>query len=257
MKERLDIILVGRRLVESRTKAQWLIKNGFALVDGKKVLKPGKLIDNSLEITLVKEFPYVGKGGIKLEAAINKFSISIEEKVCADIGASIGGFTDCLLKHGAAKVYAIDTAKDILHPSLLCKDHVVKLLGVDARDLEKLEEKVDILTIDITFASLRKILPKCRDFLRLEGDIIALIKPLWETDYHEESKFRIIQDPKQIKEILLSLLKWSKDKGIFPVGLIKSPLLGKGGSIEFLVHLKINSDNTDFDYIARINEVIR
>ncbi len=121
MKERIDILLVERRLVESRTKAQWLIKNGYVLVNGKKVLKPGKRIYNSLKIKLEKSFPYVGRGGLKLEAALNSFSILVEGKTCVDIGASIGGFTDCLIKHGAFKVYAIDRATDLLHPSLRCE----------------------------------------------------------------------------------------------------------------------------------------
>jgi len=257
MKERLDIILVGRRLVESRTKAQWLIKNGFVIVDGKEVKKPGKLVNNSLKITLIKEYPYVGKGGLKLEAAIKEFSILVDGKVCADIGASVGGFTDCLLKHGAVKVYAIDTATDLLHPSLLCKDFVIKLLGVDARTLESLDEKVDLLTIDITFASLRAILPKSQELVKNDGDIIALVKPLFETEFYEESKFNIIQDPKELREILVNLLNWSINNKIYPIGLIKSPLLGKGGSIEFFVHFKINLDNPEFDYNSRIEEIIR
>ncbi|MFX1311699.1 MAG: SAM-dependent methyltransferase, partial [Promethearchaeota archaeon] len=110
MKERVDILLVERRLVESRAKAQWLIKNGYVSVNKKKITKPGKKIDNALEIHLKKAFPYVGRGGLKLEAALKEFSISVENKICADIGSSVGGFIDCLIKHGAKKVYAIDKA---------------------------------------------------------------------------------------------------------------------------------------------------
>ena len=141
MKERIDIILVERQLVESRVKAQWLIKNGFVLVNGVLLKKPGKRVDNKANITLKNEFPYVGRGGLKLEAALNKFAIMEKNKVCADIGASIGGFTDCLLKNRALKVYAIDTAKNILHPSLTSKyGRIIKLLGVDARSLIELDE---------------------------------------------------------------------------------------------------------------------
>ncbi|KKN04711.1 hypothetical protein LCGC14_1094600, partial [marine sediment metagenome] len=110
MKERIDLLLVERRLVESRTKAQWLIKQGFVLVEGKKILKPSKRIDNILSIQLIKKFPYVGRGGLKLEVALKEFSIDATGKICADVGASVGGFTDCLLKHGARKIYAIDKA---------------------------------------------------------------------------------------------------------------------------------------------------
>jgi len=145
-KERIDILLVERRLAESRTKAQWLIKKGYIFVNKKQIIKPSKRFDNSLEIQLIKGFPYVGRGGLKLEAALKEFTLSVKEKICADIGASVGGFTDCLLKHGALKVYAIDNATDLLHPSLRCekmKAKVIPILGVDARDLIPIEEELD------------------------------------------------------------------------------------------------------------------
>ncbi len=162
MKKRIDVLLVENNLVESRTKAQWLIKKGYVSVDGKRILKPGRKVENSLEVQLKRNFPFVGRGGLKLQAALKAFSILVKGKVCADIGASIGGFTDCLLKHNVSKVYAIDNAEDLLHPSLRCekmKNRVIPLLGIDARELNKLEEKVDVCTIDITFASLKDILP--------------------------------------------------------------------------------------------------
>ena len=259
MKERIDILLVERRLVESRTKAQWLIRNGYVLVNGDVVKKPGKRIDNTILIELTQKFPYVGKGGLKLEAALNAFSINVEEKICADIGASIGGFTDCLLKFGASKVYAIDTATDLLHPSLRCekmKDKVIALLGVDARILKRLNEEVDICSIDVTFSSLRDILPNIRNFLKKEGDIIALIKPLFETELKEDKKLDIIQNPRRLKSILLELINWNINNGFYPYGLIKSPILGKGGSIEFLIHLKINKIHSSFEYKEIIDNII-
>jgi len=197
MKERIDLLLVERRLVESRTKAKWLIKNGYVFVNDSIIKRPSKKIDNSYEITLKKQFPYVGRGGLKLEEAINNFSISVKDKVCADIGASIGGFTDCLLKHGAFKVYAVDTATDLLHPSLMCnKVQVVALLGVDARKLANLPEKVDLITIDITFSSLRDILPTALKFIKITGDIIVLVKPIFETNFYDNQKFKIVKDSK-------------------------------------------------------------
>ncbi len=248
MKERLDILLVDRHLVESRTKAQWLIKNGYVRVNGVKVRKSGKRIDNTHDIILKSEFPYVGRGGLKLEKALIDFSISVEGKVCADIGASIGGFTDCLLKHGASKVYAIDVADEMLHPSLMCEKRVINLSGIDARTLKNLEEIVDIFTIDVTFTSLKTILPNLGNFLKKDGDIIALIKPLFETKFHGIKKFKIINDADELKKILLELIVWSEKNGIFPYGLIKSPILGRGGSIEFLIHFKIENKSLYFDY---------
>jgi len=257
MKERIDILLVERRLVESRVKAKWLIKNGYVLVNGSLVKKPSKKIDNSNDISLISEYPYVGRGGLKLEEAIKKFSIEVKNKICADIGASIGGFTDCLLKHGALKVYAVDTAVDLLHPSLMCnKEQVVALLGVDARNLSTLNEKVDIIVVDITFSSLEDILPKVSKFLKIEGDIIVLVKPIFETNFYEVSKFKIIKDKKVLREILHNLLDWSIKNELFPQAIMKSPILGKGGSVEFFIHFKINNSYEKQDYSNLIEKIL-
>ena len=244
MKERLDILIVERRLVESRTKAQWLIKNGFVLVNGVPLTKPGKKVDNNEEVILKQSFPYVGRGGLKLEAALDKFSIDVEQKTCLDLGASIGGFTDCFLQRGAKKVYAVDTAKDLLHPSLICKkNRVIQLEKTDARNLIKLGETVDIIAIDITFASLKEILPYSKHYLKEEGDIIVLVKPLFENKSQKKDKFRIITNESELKKILKNLNNWALANEIFPINMIRSPILGKGGSIEFLIHFKINKDN--------------
>ena len=243
MKERLDIIVVERRLVESRTKAQWLIKSGFVLVNGMKILKSSKRVDLNSKIKLTKKYPYVGRGGLKLEAAIKSFAIDITEKICVDIGASVGGFTDCLLQHGALKVYSVDTAINLLHPSLTCKDDkIVELRGVDARELTSLPEKIDVATVDVTFSSLRSILPNIKSYLKQDGDIIVLIKPIFETNFHQEKKFKIINDMKKLKGILRDFIEWSRLNALYPKGLIASPLLGKGGSIEFLVHIQIEEE---------------
>ncbi|MFX0070973.1 MAG: TlyA family RNA methyltransferase [Candidatus Hermodarchaeota archaeon] len=259
MKERIDILLVERRLVESRVKAQWLIKNGLVLVNGIEIIKPGKKIDNSLEIQLKSEFPYVGKGGLKLEAALKEFNISVKGKVCIDIGSSIGGFTDCLIKQDALRVYAVDTATDLLHPSLRCekmKNRVIPLLGVDARKLTEMQEMVDLCTIDITFASIKEILPIIKQFLKKEGEIISLIKPIFETEYYNTEKFKVVKEKSKLKSILLDSIRWSLKNDIYPYGIMKSPILGKGGSIEFLIYYKVDRENIDLNYESRINELI-
>ncbi len=257
MKERLDILVVERRLVESRSKAQWLIGNGYVLVNDLEITKPGKKVDNASEIRLKSEFPYVGRGGLKLEAALQQFSISVNGKTCADIGSSIGGFVDCLLKRGASKVYAIDTATDLLHPSLICNEHVVKMLGVDARTLQNLDEKVNLCTIDITFASLKDVIPNVRRFLKPKGDIVALMKPLFETNYLKQSKLDFIKSKEQLEEILLDLLDWSEKNDYFPLNLIRSPILGKAGSIEFLIHYKMERPQYPLDIEKRVKEIIK
>jgi len=257
MKERLDILLVERRLVESRTKAKWLIKNGYVLVNSRIIRKPAKKIDNIYNISLTAAFPYVGRGGLKLEAALDQFSIKVKNKICADIGASIGGFTDCLIKHGAAKVYAIDTAKELLHPSLICnKNQVVALLGVDARKLSSFEEKVDIISIDVTFSSLKDILPNLLKFLKKDGDIIVLVKPIFETNFYNDEKLRIIKDKTVLRTILKDLLEWSVKNNIFPKEVMKSPIIGKGGSIEFFIHFKLENRYYDNDYVKLIKSVL-
>ena len=256
MRERLDVILVERRLVESRTKAQWLIKSGFVFVDDIKILKSSKRVDNTSKIKLTKKYPYVGRGGLKLEAALKKFLIDVKGKICVDIGASIGGFTDCLLQHGALKVYAVDTATHLLHPSLTCKDDkIVELFGVDARELSSLPEDVDIATVDVTFSSLRSVLPNIKNYLKQDGEIIVLVKPLFETNFHQEKKFKIINDVTILRKILRDFIRWSKLNSLYPKGLIASPLLGKGGSIEFLVHLQVEKE-FDFKTDIVINEAL-
>jgi len=245
MKKRIDFILVEKNLVESRTKAQWLIRNGYVFINGKKVIKPGKLVDINQEIQLKKNFPYVSRGGIKLEAALNKFSISPKGKTCADIGSSVGGFTDCLLKHGASRVYAIDTAIDLLHPSLKkekIEEAIISISGLDARNLIPIKEKVDICTIDVTFASLRTILPNVKRVLKDDGDIIALVKPVFETEFHKKDKLDVIHDPTQLYHILYDLIQWNIENHFFPYGIIKSPILGKEGSKEFFSSFKIEKN---------------
>ncbi|MFO8020299.1 MAG: TlyA family RNA methyltransferase [Promethearchaeia archaeon] len=260
MKESLDLILVERRLVDSRRKAQWLINNGYVLVNGEKIAKPGKQIDNELEIELTKQFPYVSRGGIKLEKALATFKININGKVCADIGASVGGFTDCLIKHGAEKVYAIDSSTNLLHLSLRCKKmegKVIPMLGIDARELKDLEQNVDLCTIDITMTSLRNILPNVENFTKKEGEIVGLIKPIFEITEDLSVNENNLKKSKDLQKILEKFMEWCCNHGFFPHGLILSPLKGKGGTREFLIHLKFK-EKADFDYHKKIqNELAK
>jgi 23S rRNA (cytidine1920-2'-O)/16S rRNA (cytidine1409-2'-O)-methyltransferase len=237
--------------VESRVKAQWLIKNGYVIVNDREIVKPGKRIENTSIITLKQKFPYVGRGGLKLEAALKKFSVNAKGKVCVDIGASVGGFTDCLLRNGAKRIYTVDTAHDLLHPSLKCKDDkIFELSRVDGRRLKSLPTKIDVVTVDVTFSSLKSILPNTKSYLNTNGDIIVLVKPLFETNFREDLRFKIITDELVLTRILKDLIDWNIKHSFFPKALIVSPLLGKGGSIEFFLHLKIDKDyNFDFEDI--------
>ncbi|MFX0106506.1 MAG: TlyA family RNA methyltransferase [Candidatus Hodarchaeota archaeon] len=251
MKERIDVLLVKRKMVDSRTKAQWLIKSGYVLVDKKQIMKPSKRIENTLEIEVTRNFPYVGRGGLKLESALKNFSISVKGKICVDIGASVGGFTDCLIKHGALRVYAIDTATNLLHPSLLrekMKEKVIPLLGIDARNLSPIEEKVDICTIDVTFSSLKAILPSVRRILKKDGDIIGLVKPVFETEFYTIRRLDIGQDPNKLFQILNDLIQWITDNQFYLYGIIKSHTLDKERSKEFLLHLRLKQNGLKLDF---------
>jgi len=228
-------------------------------VENKKILKPSKKIDNSLIIKLVKAFPYVSRGGLKLENALNEFSISVKGKICADIGASVGGFTDCLIKHGALKVYAIDTALDLLHPSLRTEEmnkKIIPVLGLDARNLISIQEECDICTVDVTFASLREIIPNVKRILKKNGEIIALVKPIFETVFHNNKRFGIIKDPNHLFQILKDLIRWNIKNQIYPLKIVKSPILGKEGSIEFFIHLRFGEFRKNLDYNKLIKAIL-
>ena len=259
MKERIDILLVERRLVESRTKAQWLIRKGYVIVNGIEITKPGKKVDNSYDIQLKRKFPYVGRGGLKLEVALDEFSICVEDRICADIGASIGGFTDCLQQQGAKKIYSIDIASDRLHPSLMCekmKGKVIPFLGVDARQIIHLDEKIDICTIDVTFASLKSILPNTKNFVKKDGDIIALVKPSFESDLRRTGKFRILQDSSFINKILVELIGWCIENQFNPLGIIRSPMLDIERSPEFFIHLRFDNQKRTINITECIKKLL-
>ena len=259
MKERIDILLVERRLVESRTKAQWLIRKGYVIVNGTKITKPGKKVDNSYDIQLERKFPYVGRGGLKLDAALDEFSICVEDRVCVDIGASVGGFTDCLLQHGAKKIYSIDIASDRLHPSLKCekmKDKVIPFLGVDARNIIHIDEKIDICSIDVTFTSLKSILPNTKNFLKKDGDILALVKPYFESDVRRRGKLRIGEDSLFYHKILMDLSEWCSKNQFNLTGIIKCPLLDIETSTEFFMHLRIDGKNSTYNMAESIKTLL-
>ncbi|MHA2036881.1 MAG: TlyA family RNA methyltransferase [Promethearchaeota archaeon] len=260
MKERIDVLLVERRLVESRTKAQWLIRNGYVLVNGIEITKPGKKIDNCFDIQLTRTFPFVSRGGLKLEAALDEFSICIDNKICADIGSSTGGFTDCLLQHGAKRIYSIDIASDRLHPSLRCekvKDKVIPFLGVDARQIIQIGENIDFCSIDVTFTSLKSILPNTKFFLKQDSDIIALVKPFFESNLKKTEKSKKIQDPSFQNYILKDLVGWCIENKFNPIGIIKSPLLDFESTTEFLIHLRIDDQKNPFNIKENIKRLLK
>ena len=236
---RIDILLVERGLAESRSLAQRLVMAGQVRVNGQVVPKPAVTFspDASIEIDLGAR--YVSRGGEKLESALQDFGIEIAGKVCADVGASTGGFTDCLLQHGAQKVYAIDVGRGILHWKLRQRPDVVALEGTNARYLKRLPEPVDLVTIDASFISLKILLPVVRDWYRESGgEMIVLIKPQFEAGKSETARGKgVIRNPEVHKQVIYDVVRSAEIGGYQITNLMRSPLLGPKGNVEFLASL--------------------
>jgi 23S rRNA (cytidine1920-2'-O)/16S rRNA (cytidine1409-2'-O)-methyltransferase len=239
-KLRLDLALVQRGLAETRARAQALILAGHVRVDGQTATKAGQLIPADAQIVIAAPLPYVSRGGIKLAAALDAFAIRPIGWVCADVGASTGGFTDCLLQYGAARVYAIDVGYGELAWSLRNDARVVVLERTNARYLSALPDGalVDLATIDVSFISLRLILPAVRGWLRASGHIIALIKPQFEAGRAHVGRGGVVRDRNVHRAVLVDLLAFARELDLGPQGVIPSPVRGPAGNIEFLAHLQ-------------------
>lgn len=255
-KERIDKLMVERGLVESRTRAQALILAGKVIVREQRIDKPGQLIETDAEIRIKGEaMRYAGRGGLKLEAALHGFLIDPGGKNCIDIGASTGGFTDCLLQHGAARVWAVDVGHNQLAWRLRQDPRVIVIEGLNARDLrpERFPVRFDLATIDVSFISLTKILPALLPCLTDTADCISLIKPQFEVGKGEVGRGGIVTDPEKHRRVLNEINNAALKIGFYPVGLIESPILGAEGNREFLMHLKPADAGCD---IGRIDERI-
>ena len=234
--QRLDIVLTTRGLVESRALAQRLIMAGQVRVDGQMVLKPSVLVAETVSLEVIQGPPYVSRGGEKLAGAFEVFNLDVSGLVCADVGASTGGFTDCLLQNGAAKVYAIDVGSGILHWKIRQDSRVVVMEGTNARYVEHLPETVSFITVDVSFISLKTILPVVKGwFGQAGGTIIALIKPQFEAGREEVARGDgVIRDRNVHRRILDEVLQFAIQEEFGPRGLVRSPLVGPKGNVEFL-----------------------
>lgn len=237
-KVRLDVALVEKGLVKSREKAKALIMAGQVLVDNKKIDKAGTEIDPQLEIRILgNDLPYVSRGGLKLEKAIQAFELDFQGKVVADIGASTGGFVDCALQHGARKVYAIDVGYNQLDWKLRSDERVVNMEKTNARYLvpQDLGEAVDFVTTDVAFISLDKILPPAVALLAQDGQIAALIKPQFEAGREYVGKKGVVRDPIVHQQVIHKILTLCAELGLAVNGLTYSPIKGPEGNIEYLL----------------------
>ncbi len=254
VKRRLDTLLVERGLVESRERAQSLILAGKVKVDGQVAHKPGKRVSADAEITLEEALPYVSRGGLKLEEALKRFQLDLSGLICADVGASTGGFTDCLLQHGAAKVYAIDVGYGQLAWKLRQDPRVVVLERTNIRYLESLPEPIDLATIDVSFISLELVLPPVLNFLKPGGQIIALVKPQFEAGREQVGKGGVVKDPEVHGQVLHKVATMAQDLGLQVLGLIPSSLKGPAGNVEFFIHLSRGGRGVAVDLERAIEE---
>jgi 23S rRNA (cytidine1920-2'-O)/16S rRNA (cytidine1409-2'-O)-methyltransferase len=235
-RERLDVLLHKTGLAESREQARRLIMAGQVSVGGATVDKPGTRVVPTAALHIEARPRYVSRGGLKLEAALTAFAVDVRGLVAADIGASTGGFTDCLLQHGAARVYAVDVGYGQLAWGLRQDRRVVVMERVNARHLQTLPEPIDLTTIDVSFISLKLVLPAVIPLLKPIGQIVALAKPQFEAGRTQVGKGGVVRDSAVHHAVLRDLLAWASAHGLQTQGLIASPLRGPAGNIEFLVH---------------------
>ncbi len=237
-KRRIDSLLVERGLVGSQAKAQALIMAGEVMVAGKATIKPGTLVPEEAVITILEPPPFVSRGGSKLEYALGQFQLDVSSRVVADIGASTGGFTDCLLKRGASRVYAIDVGYGQLDYRLRQEPRVVVMERVNARYPISLPEKIDLATIDVSFISVEKVIPSVAKLLKDSGYLIVLIKPQFEAKREEVGKGGVIKEPIVHARVLGRFIAWIIDHRFRLGGLVASPILGDAGNKEFFVLLR-------------------
>ena len=233
-KERLDQLLVQRGLASSRERAQQLILAGEVAVGERVVDKPGTQVPLDAALAVTARAPYASRGGVKLAAALDGFALDVRGWIAADVGASTGGFTDCLLQRGAARVYAIDVGYGQLAWELRQDPRVVVLDRTNARYLERLLEPVDLVTVDVSFISLRLILPAALGWLRSPGEILALVKPQFEAGRDRLGKGGVVRDRAVHRAVLVEITGWAAGQGMGLQGLIRSPITGPAGNVEFL-----------------------
>jgi 23S rRNA (cytidine1920-2'-O)/16S rRNA (cytidine1409-2'-O)-methyltransferase len=236
-KIRIDTLLVSRCLVESREKARALILGGKVVVNGTITGKAGTLVAPDSSVEVLKAMPYVSRGGEKLEAALKEFSINVRDKIAMDVGASTGGFTDCLLQSGAKMVYAVDVGYGQLAWELRNNPKVILFEKTNIRYLKReiIRSTIDIITIDVSFISLLKVIPAVLDFLSPEGIIVALIKPQFEVARKDVGKGGVVKDEIKRRAVIHNIARNVTEMGLNVKGEIRSPLVGPKGNVEYFI----------------------
>jgi 23S rRNA (cytidine1920-2'-O)/16S rRNA (cytidine1409-2'-O)-methyltransferase len=242
MSRRLDLELVERGLAPTRSKAQALIMAGDVLVDGRTARKAGEMVDTSSDIVLVEPPRFVSRGGEKLDHALTRFGIDLTDRICADFGASTGGFTDAMLQRGAARVYAIDVGYGQIAMELRNDPRVVVMDRTNARYLESLPDPIDFTAIDASFISLTKLFPAVTRVSKPNAGLVALIKPQFEAGKGEVGKNGVVRDNAVHTRVLQGVIASATEHGLQLVGLTSSPIKGPAGNIEFLGYLRFGMD---------------
>ncbi|MBE6022401.1 MAG: TlyA family RNA methyltransferase [Cellulosilyticum sp.] len=257
-KERLDIQIVERGLAESRQKAKAYIMAGVVYVDGMREDKAGLKVKRGATIEVREKMKYVSRGGLKLEKAMNSFDIQLEGKVCMDVGASTGGFTDCMLQNGASKVYSVDVGYGQFAWKLRQDPRVVCMEKTNIRYLtpDRLEEKVAFCSIDVSFISLTKVLGPILELLNEDAEIVALIKPQFEAGREQVEKHGVVKNPKVHENVIDQIWDFAKSLHLVIKGLSFSPIKGPEGNIEYLIHLARVGEDSLLDKEFAIKEIV-
>lgn len=253
MKERLDVLLVKRNLAESREKAKAIIMSGNVFVEGQREDKAGTTFSDEVQIEIKgSTLPYVSRGGLKLEKAMANFDVTLIDKVCTDVGSSTGGFTDCMLQNGARKVFAIDVGRGQLAWKLRQDERVVCMEKTNIRYVtpEDLGEKIDFSSIDVSFISLTKVLLPIRNYLKDDGQIVALIKPQFEAGREKVGKKGVVREVRTHYEVIEMVLSYALSIGFAVLNLDYSPIKGPEGNIEYLVHLQKTEEIGTLDALS-------
>lgn len=262
MKERLDVMLVNRGLAASREKAKAVIMSGIVFVDGQREDKAGSVFDEKAKIEIRgTTLKYVSRGGLKLEKAMEHFDVAMSGRVCMDVGASTGGFTDCMLQNGAVKVYAVDVGHGQLDWKLRNDERVVCMERTNIRYVtrEQIEEPVSFASIDVSFISLTKVLGPVKALLAEDGEVVCLIKPQFEAGREKVGKKGVVRDELVHKEVIHKVMDFASSIGFIPCNLEFSPIKGPEGNIEYLLHLsqdqKKEAGHIDVDGVVSASHI--
>lgn len=259
MKKRLDVLLVEQGLADSREKAKAIIMSGIVYVDNNKEDKAGTTFEETSKIEVRgNTLKYVSRGGLKLEKAMNNFGVTLDGKVCMDVGASTGGFTDCMLQNGAVKVYSVDVGHGQLAWKLRNDDRVVCMEKTNIRYVtpDDIDDVIEFASIDVSFISLTKVLPAVRELLTQDGEIVCLIKPQFEAGREKVGKKGVVRELSTHVEVVEMIVDYARANGFRTLHLSYSPIKGPEGNIEYLLHITKdeNRDNEEFDIKALVEE---